>query len=118
MIAILKLLLLVFDLTKIQGLYSDSNIKITVPSEKHYHHVVLRAQSSLTLSLSRHLCLSFIALARSSSVCIELMFVSLCWLANTAISICMSPFEKISYEFILTSSAILCMSCSSYLVDL
>ena len=41
--------------------------------------------------------------------------VCIYWLASTVVSICRSPWENVAYEFIFTSSAVSCMSCSSYL---
>ena len=53
-----------------------------------------------------------------SSVCIELMTVSFCWLTNTGVSICRSPPENVAYEFILTSLVVPSTFCSFYLSGL
>ena len=42
------------------------------------------------------------------------MGVNLCWSAITGVSICRSPSENVSYEFVLTSPVVLSMSRSSY----
>ena len=50
----------------------------------------------------------------SSSICTELMHISLYWSANTGTSMCRSPSGNITNEFILTYPAVSHMSCSSY----
>ena len=42
--------------------------------------------------------------------------VSFCWLANTGMFMWRGSLENITYEFVLASPAMSCMSCSSYLV--
>ena len=44
----------------------------------------------------------------------ELIDVSLCWSANTGMSMCNSPSENVAYRFIFTSPAVPSMSGSSY----
>ena len=46
------------------------------------------------------------------------MTVTLCWSANTGVSMCRSPSENVTYEFVLTSPAVPHMSCSSYFYGL
>ena len=46
------------------------------------------------------------------------MEVSPCWSANTDMSMCRSLLENVTYEFVLTSPAVLSMFCLSYLNDL
>ena len=72
----------------------------------------------LTLSLSLFVQIihnSWQVLWTASSVCTELTWVSPCWLANIGMSMCRSPWENMAYEFILTSSA---MPCISYLFSM
>ena len=76
------------------------------------HHIVLAARISLTLS--RHSSLSFIALGRSSGLhpvsshsC--WMYVS-CWSSYFCAAVCGDPKEYISYEFISASPAMSSMS--------
>ena len=50
-----------------------------------------------------------------SSNCIKLMNVRFCWLVNTGVSMCNSPLEDITYEFVLASPAVPNISYLSYL---
>ena len=59
-----------------------------------------------------------IASGRSSRLHTELIFVSLCRLADTDASMCRSPLKNVAYEFVLTSLAVPSMSCSCYLHSL
>ena len=45
---------------------------------------------------------------------IELLLVSSCWLANTDTSIWRGPLENVTYEFVLASLVVSCISCLSY----
>ena len=65
-----------------------------------------------TVTISHH---SLSVLQTVSSVCTELMKVSFCYLSHTGVSMCRSPKENTSYEFVLISPPVLSMSCSSYL---
>ena len=74
-------------------------------------------QAQIPLILSYHLSLLAITLSKSSrkhSVSTEMMNINFCWSANTGVSMNNSP-SNIAYEFILSSSAVLSMFCSSYL---
>ena len=55
-------------------------------------------------------------LLTAPSVCTESMIISLCWSANTGVSMFRSPLENITYEFVLTSSAVTNMFCSTWIV--
>ena len=55
------------------------------------------------------------AVQTASSVRTELMNISSCWSVNTGVSMCRSPWMNVTYEFIITSTAVPSMSCSSYL---
>ena len=82
-----------------------------------YNQVKLRAQSFLTISChpSIPIISSWQVIKAASCVHTELMYVSLSWSAYIGTSMCKSLLENITYEFVLTSLAVLCMSCSSYL---
>ena len=58
---------------------------------------------------------SFLADRLDYILCLYRAVVSSCWLAHTCTSEWRGPLENIAYEFILTSPAGSCMSCSSYM---
>ena len=72
----------------------------------YHHHVALVAQ--ISLNLSRHSSLSFIAQCRSSG---QHPVSSSCFCT----AMCRGPWEYISYEFVPASPAVSCMSGSSNL---
>ena len=51
----------------------------------------------------------------TTSVRTELLYVSSLWSANTGSSMYRVPLKNITYEFVLSSPAVSCMPCSSYL---
>ena len=82
----------------------------------HHHHVVLVARISLTLSC--HFSLSFIASGRSSGQ--HPVSSHSCWMYVRAgrhafARPCVGSIEYITYEFVLASPAVSCMSGSSNL---
>ena len=81
-----------------------NKISMTIDIIITHHQVVLMAW--IPLILFHHLSLSAIALDTAASVHRELMNVSLCWSANTAMSKCRSPKENFTSELVLTSSAV------------
>ena len=83
-----------------------------LPFLHHHHHVVLLARISLTLS--RHLSLSFIAFGRSSGLHLisSHSFCMYVWAGHPAFA---WPYEYITDEFVLASPAVSCVSGSSNL---
>ena len=84
----------------------------------HYHHWGMsRASTLLTLSTSIPIdhCSDWILWIVSSVRTVQ-MYVSFGWSVNTSVSIFRSPLEKLAYDFVLTSSEVPKMSCSSLTV--
>ena len=93
---------------------NTSNFYTVLSINHHYHHVTLVARISLTLS--RHSSLSFIALGRSSGQHpVSSHRCCSCWSSCFCTAICGCPSEYISYEFVSASPAVSCMSGSSNL---
>ena len=46
-----------------------------------------------------------------SSICIEMMNISFCRLANTCVSMCSSPLKNVAHDFVLTSPRVPNISC-------
>ena len=77
----------------------------------HHHHVVPPARISPTLS--RHFSLSFIRV--TSCVLTQLLYVSSGWSSCFCLAICGGPQEYITFELVLASPAVSCVSGSSNL---
>ena len=68
--------------------------------------------------LSLSTCLNHPSLTAGLPNCIQCShsaYISLCWSANTGMSMCRGPWENVNHEFVLVSPAVLHMSCLSYL---
>ena len=59
--------------------------------------------------------LSLLKILLDGIQCLHRADESPCCSANTGVSMYSSPWESITYELVLTSPAVSCMSCSSYL---
>ena len=83
----------------------------------HHHRVTLLARISLTLS--RHPSLSFIAPRKvfraTSCIATELLCMGFSWSSNICSSMSRGPQEYITYEFVLTSPAVFRVTGSSNL---